>query len=210
MVEETFGGSTKIGFFDKIVGSLTNPDAFFKAIRSESGLGKALVYFAILSLIIVIVQTLAVTFNLQILLPPYAGELTYTKIIQNYVTSLIGAFIIVGIFHLFVKLFNGVGDYSQTFKSYAYGMTAGLLFGWIPYLGVLGQLYSLYLFVKGLSVLHGLTMWKAFFAFFIPVLILIIIVAILFLVGAAYLAGLYSGSGLPFSSITGDIISVIS
>ena len=203
-----------IGFFGKISGSLTNPEGFFSSVKTETGIFKSLIYFAVLSLIGVFVKFLGIALNIQLLLQT-KGMLTYADVLSSYAGSFVLLFIGIGIFHIFVRLFGGQGGFAETFKANVYGNTPSFLFGWIPYVGVLGILYGIYLFIKGLSVLHGMTMGKAFLAFLIPVLILVVLFVIAIALIGATIIGILLGKGgvlsqLPGTQITGNLVKVVS
>jgi hypothetical protein len=160
----------KLNLLKKVVYSLTQPEDLFKSVRNES-LSSSFLYLLFVSTISVIVIFF---FGISFL-----GKDYVILALGEYITAILLTFIFVGMFHTFVKMFGGSSGYGETYKAYVYGFTASILFGWIPYLGILGIIYGVYSFVKGISVLHNLPSGKAFLVWFIPVLIWAVILLFL-------------------------------
>jgi hypothetical protein len=66
--------------------------------------------------------------------------------------------IIAVIFHIFAKLLRGHGTILDSCKIGAYSSAPVLLFGWIPYFGLISGLWVGYLYVLAFRVLHN-TSW---------------------------------------------------
>ncbi len=89
-----------------------------------------------------------------------------------------------GIVHIFVTIFKGQGQYKDTFKAIAYGITPLFLIGSAMFylkllnpnlylLIIIVYIYSLYLIIKGVSELHEIGIFKATTAYMIPFLTLL-------------------------------------
>ncbi|MEM5878184.1 MAG: Yip1 family protein [candidate division WOR-3 bacterium] len=188
--------------FDKISGVLSKPEGFFNYVKNEQGIQNAFLFFALVSLV-----NLVGNFILSFILPE---AYTITQIISGYIGSLILIFVLALVFHLFLKMFGGKASYEATFRAYAYAMTPTLLFGWIPFFGVLALLYTIYLVTKGFSIVHEIGMGAAFFAFILPIVILIILIVLL--LGFAILgffAGQYANMADEVSETTGLLTRIL-
>lgn len=162
----------------KIKMSTMSPTKFFNGIKSEKGLVEAFKYYAILSLINLVVTLIEIFSGLSYL-SSYGAGLGIATPIAVYLVGLVGSFIGAGILHIFISLLGGKQGFYNTYKAAIYASTPSLLLGWIPYVGVIIGIYSLYLLVKGVSILQKMTMKRAFVAaVLIPVVIAILIAAI--------------------------------
>jgi len=159
---------------EKIKEVLLSSSDFFKKIKEEKGIGKPFIYFAILSLVFFALMTIPIMAKL-----PFYQGMTIEMIPIFYVISLISIFVSSGIIHLFIKLVGGKGDYQKTFKAMVYSSTPSLLLAWIPYIGPLFSLWALYLAIKGVSILHDISMGRAFLAVFLIPFILAFIISLI-------------------------------
>jgi hypothetical protein len=120
---------------------------------------------------------------------------------------LILSFSFAGVIHLSVKLLKGKGDYSDTYKALIYSETPPYLFGWLPYVGLIFGLYGFYLFLKGISKLHEVSMGRAFVIAILPGAI-VVIIAVAAVVTFWYFVP--APPPVPSIPITGRLLSVIS
>jgi hypothetical protein len=104
-----------------------------------------------------------------------------TDVIVMEILAVVLVFIIGGWLHLWVYLFGGRKGYMQTVKALALGSTPWMLVGWIPFVGFIGFLWSVVLWVFGVRELQETSTDRAAGA----VLLSIIIVAIIALLLAA-------------------------
>ena len=181
--------------FDKIKKVLLRPTEFFTEIKKEVGVGKAFKYLALISLVYAVLLTIFM-FIFSIFLGGFGLFFLLVLPIIIYFISLIGSFVGAGFMHLFVKMFGGKGDYSATYKVSVYSATPTFLLGWIQFVNLFVSIYSFYLYLKGLSILHDISMGRAFLIAIIPA---IIIVAIVFAFIFIFLFGMivpsfYTGS----------------
>ena len=176
-------------YLKKIELVLKNPVKFFNQAKKEKNLKDAFFYYGFLSIISMLglsaVYFLAYNYSIQISYSSFLGIPSQDfNPISTYIISLIGIFINVFIIHLFIRLFKGKGNYADSFKAFAYGSTPSLLLGWVPGVGVVFGLWSIYLIIKGLSVLHKMSMVKALVAVLMIFVVLIVIGVLL--AGMAY------------------------
>ncbi|MEM5777597.1 MAG: Yip1 family protein [Candidatus Aenigmatarchaeota archaeon] len=208
-MEEVFGKKSNLNVFQKIVYSLLKPESFFKEIKNEP-FSATFLYLLFISFISLVLQTILFLIGVSFY-QDAAIEVFFGDFIIDILLSFIGA----GVFHIFAKILGGRSNYNGTFQAYVYGFTPAILLGWIPYIGIIGLIYGVYIFVRGISFIHEISMSKAFFVWFIPILILVIIVGIIILIlGVAvisYLAGLYNTNPELLESFktTGEIFKIL-
>ncbi len=77
----------------------------------------------------------------------WVGVLTYAGNVLKF--PLLGA-----LFHVFAKILRGQGTVLDSFKVSVYATTPVLLFGWIPFFGLISGLWVGYLYVIALTKLH--------------------------------------------------------
>ncbi len=183
----------KMSLKDKIKNVILNPSVFFERIKYEKGIMEAFKYLAILSLINLFVGIASFTFSIPSIIYYFSGIanipfLAGVKFLIPFITYIFGiifSFIWAGIVHIFTRIVRGKGKYADSYKAIVYGATPTLLLGWIPFVGFVANLYSLYLQLKGISKLHQISMLRALVA--IVVIPLLIIISILGVIFAAYI-----------------------
>jgi len=164
---------------------ITKPSAFFEGIKSEEGIGPAFKYLAIIALVPIIPLFLLVSAGMSAMSEiPFeffakASPILMTVIpIFSYVTTLLFSFIFAGVIQVSARLLKGSGDYAATYKATIYAGTPSTLLSWIPVVGGISGLWSLYLVIKGISILHEVSMGRA------VVIVLLLLVVIGVVVGA--------------------------
>jgi len=86
-----------------------------------------------------------------------------------------GLFISGSLTHLFVRAFGGRKGYANTIKAFVYGDTPFLLFGWIPFVGMLFWIWALVLNIIGIRQLHEISTGRAVGAVLLSIVALVII-----------------------------------
>jgi hypothetical protein len=111
-----------------------------------------------------------------------------TSIILAPIFAAIGLFIGAGILYLLVMLIVGSRNsgFEATFRVVAYSAVTSLV-SWIPFIGWILSLYSIYLGIVGIREVHNTTTGKAALVILIPVVVLFIIGAILAIVIGAFI-----------------------
>lgn len=166
---------------EKVKGFITDPVESFRRSRDDE-LGEAFKYFAILLAVNSVLSGLLIMAGINAYTEMHgmgtgiAGGIT--EIIGGFIGGIIGIFIVGLIIHIFVALIIGGNGIEQTLKALMYGATPYLLLGWIPYIGILGGLWSLALYVLGIRELHETTTGRAAAAVLIPMVILFVLLAI--------------------------------
>jgi hypothetical protein len=73
-------------------------------------------------------------------------------------------FVDAALLHLFmVKFVDGTGSYESTFRVVCYASAVSLV-SWVPLVGLVGQLYEVYLAALGMSVVHRAGMGRTLLA----------------------------------------------
>jgi hypothetical protein len=186
-------------FVEKVKGILTEPSKTFDALKEET-IGEAIKYYAVIVAIYAVLSALLFSLAFGSMfgqLGTMMGAGATGAIVMfmiMFIFGIIGIFISGAIFHIFVYIVGGRKGLSQTIKAVMYGSTPGLLFGWIPIIGIIAGIWSLVLEVLGIRQLHEITTGKAIMAVVIMLVILGLITVILAAVIAAFVVGL---AGMP-------------
>jgi len=206
--DESFNEASNPSIFQKLFNSLTKPEDSFKTIRKEP-FSSTFIYFLFILSIPTLIRILLVVAGV-----PVQNDKIET-VLAGFVLTIILTFLFVGIFHISAKIFGGNASYDGTYKAYVYGFTAATLFGWIPYVGIIGLIYGVYCFVKGISFIHAITTGKAFLTWLFPIILCaILIVIIVLLIGltfVSFLAGWYSANPQMFETMqaTGQFLRTL-
>lgn len=176
----------KMGIFEKAKKVLTNPSTFYDEIKSEKGLWKASGYYAVFLLFQLLASSLLNFLEFDIFIFVIGLPIAF-------VLSFLQACFSVGITYIFAKILKGKGNLYDTYKALFYAATPGLLLGWIPYVSILGALWTLYLAVKGISKLHNVSMLRAFgIVIGLPLIIALIIIIILSALAWTWFSSIFS------------------
>ena len=174
---------------NKVKSILFEPKKFFTKLQKEKGIRDVFKYLAIVALFSVIL-----TFIMSLIFSPVQTSFieqltgqeistedstpTYIDAIINYLGTLLLSFVIVGILHLWLKLFRGKAKYEKTYQLYIYGTTPTFLFSWIPFIGGFAWIYDLILLIIGTSIIYKLSRTKSILVYLIPLIILIMLLLI--------------------------------
>jgi len=186
-------------FVEKVKGILTEPSKTFDALKGET-LGESIKFYSVIAAISAALNTLLFALAFGTMLGQLgtmmgasagvAGAIVFFVIL--FIFGIIGAFISGAIFHIFVYLAGGRKGLTQTIKAVIYGSTPGLLIGWIPFIGMIGGLWSLVLEIIGIRQLHEMTTGRAVLAVVIMLVVLVGMTVLLAAVIAAFVFGLSS------------------
>jgi hypothetical protein len=176
-----------MSFVDKLKKSFSHPVELFTAAKAEQGIKGALIFHALFSLIL-LVLLYTVGFSLLAafaLIAPSLGPLMafgsllgIVFVIGIWVVAIVMNFVGAGIYHIFVVLFGGKNGYSNTYKAVCYSIAPGALLGWIPGLNFIGGIYSIYLLIKGISILQDMTPRRALLTVLVPIIVAVVIVGL--------------------------------
>ena len=199
-------------FVDKVKGFLMAPTKAFQDSRADS-LGAAFRYYVTLLVIFTILYAIVSTaigmasfasMIEQLAASGAIGE-ALAGVLQNFsdfmvamslffvyllfILMLFGIFLEGFIIHVFVILFGGTKGIVMTLKTVMYAFTPWFLLGWIPYVSVIGALWTLILLILGIKETQEMTLGDALLVFLVP----IILVLILAFLGAVVIAALVAG-----------------
>ncbi len=176
-------------YFDLMKGFLLSPVETFRKVR-DTDLGDSLKYYLVLLVInavlsaivsLAIASAVWMTFSgffeqLGLPIPAITGVGVVLFAILMIIVQFIFVFIGAAWLHLFVYLLGGRKGYLQTLKSVTFGSTPAMLFGWIPFIGWLGGIWSLVLEILGIRELQEMTTGRAALAVILAILVVVIIV----------------------------------
>ena len=181
----------RLSFGEKVKGFLGAPSNTFNNVEAEA-LGSALKYFTIWVVIYAILRTI-VFYTVERRVFQILWDLLEVSDAAVYrfdpvtfaLLAVLGAFanlFISGSWaHLFVRAFGGRKGYGNTIKAFAYGDTPLLLFGWIPFVGMLFPFWAWVLNIIGIRQLHEISTGRAIGAVLLSIVTLVIIVVLIVL-----------------------------
>jgi hypothetical protein len=170
------------GVIEKLKLNILHPQEFFDRVRDEEGyegpvkfyLLVELINLAIANIILLLLSTFVPSLT-QIagVLGPFdvltgmLNDILYANL--TIILSILGTFLAAGIVHIFSLIFGAKGGYHSTYRALIYASGPSILilpFALIPLAGIFISfsilIYSLYLFLKGLSTFHNISMPRAF------------------------------------------------
>jgi len=196
-LKEEFEGSKKstdMGFFTRLKKSIFHPSEFFEAVKSEEDIGKPLKFAAIMAFIFAAIFSILlfmigfILLQLFLLIPGFSALGSLLTALGTLMIILIGAFIWIffiamtfvgaAVIHVFAKIVGGEGNYTATYKAYAYSLST-LIFMWIPFVNIIFVFLEIYIIIVGLSKLHGISKKRALLALILPVIIILLILFLL-------------------------------
>ena len=166
----------------KVKGFIVSPVESFRAARPD-GTDVAVPYLIALLLVhaamIAIISLIGIT--AMGMLSPMIPRFAMPVVI--FFGVLIGGAIVTILFslwlHLCVYLLGGRKGLFETAKAVIYGMTPGMLLGWIPFIGFLFCLWSIVLQIIGVRELQDMSSGKALVAMIIAVMVPLIVLVLL-------------------------------
>jgi len=177
----------RLSFGEKVKGFLGAPVNTFNNVEAEA-LGSAVKYFTIWVVIYTILRTIVfytlerrvfqTLWNLLGLSDAPLYLYRFDPVIFALLAVLgafAGLFISGSLTHLFVRAFGGRKGYANTIKAFVYGDTPFLLFGWIPFVGMLFWIWALVLNIIGIRQLHEISTGRAVGAVLLSMVALVII-----------------------------------
>jgi len=184
----------------KVKGFILSPVESFQGARAEGPEAAAPCFIALLFFHAILTAVIAYTgFStmgmLTRMMPGFALP------VAIFFCVLIGGGICTLIFslwlHLWVYIVGGRKGIVQTAKAVMYGMTPGLLLGWIPFVGFIFCLWSIILQIIGIRELQEISNGQALLAMIIAVMVPLILIILL----AMYLfIATFSTSSVPVTS----------
>jgi len=140
---------TPQGHIQNAIDVITNPVEFFSKLSPVGGILEPLVFGAFVMLINVLGFFI---FRL--------GGHFFGYIIIYYIMMVIGLFIFAIILMIVSKIVEGSPNFEDSFRIVAYS-SVPMALGFIPYIGILLTLYSIYIMIIGIEKFHKLERGKA-------------------------------------------------
>jgi hypothetical protein len=109
-----------------------------------------------------------------------------------FVAMLFSVFLGGLLLHVFVLLVGGEKGVVQTIKTNMYAATPFLLLGWIPYISIIGVIWSFILLILGLEQTQEISIGKALMVVLIPIVLGIILAALGAVVIETFFTALFS------------------
>lgn len=173
-----------MNFLEKVSMILKSPDKFFGRIKSEKKINGAFSFLLLVSLIY-LAATIILILNGPLATLGVVGIASVA--VFGWAMSILIVFVMAAIVYAAAKLLGGKGDYNAAFKSLVYGSLPSQALGWLPFVGFIFSIWSLYIQTKGVSKLYKLGTIRSFIAVISPsviILILILVFASALLFGA--------------------------
>ena len=198
---------------NEMKGFLLAPSATFRKTRGKSVAAAYQYYAALLVIFTVLFGIVVVSLgfssfmsmaNQMAAIPILGGVIsaavvnfsTFIISLNVFFVYLVFLALFMGIFilglktHVFVLLMGGEKGVVQTVKTTMYASTPALLLGWIPFVGVIGGIWSLALLVIGIKENHEMEMGNAVLVVFIPIMLWIILIGLGSAVIVAFMAAI--------------------
>jgi len=209
-------------FVKNVKGFLMSPVEAFKQVGTKS-LGAAYQYYTMLLIIFAVlygIVTLAVgafMFNgyvQQLSMVPLIGKILSAQLAKFgafvmvselfyvymvFLALLFGVFLVGFLLHVFVIMMDGKKGVRETIKTTMFAATPGLLLGWIPFICIIGWVWSFVLLILGFRDNNGLSFEKAVFVAVIPVILGLIMLVLGTAVVSTFLGALVSLLPRPLS-----------
>lgn len=164
--------------FKKLKMIILRPNDFFEYAFSEKSLLDSIIFYFIIQIAVFPFGLLAF---LALSRQGTLGMLTFVFMIGT-ILSIFLFFLLIGAYHLIIKFLGGAGSYIRTYQSFLYGTAPALLLGWFPLLNLLAYAYSIYVTIIGISRLHTISAKRATLAYFIPLILMIVLMTAIFAV----------------------------
>ena len=183
-IDDAINPSAKLpsNILDKIKYVFSDIDKFFETFKWERGITNA--FLTVLGFSSV---SSALSFGMIFFSPfglrqsfGYGYFFGYSSylIIGIMVLNIILGFAYAGIVHALIKAFKGTGGYAKTYQVYAYSLIPAFLISLVPLIGWLSIIYSIILMIIGLSKIHNISKGYSALAIFMPILLVLGILAI--------------------------------
>ncbi len=164
-----------MNFLEKAAAIIKSPDKFFVKIRSDKKINSSLSFLFVISLVYLVATVVL------IMTGPLAsiGAVGIASVaIFSWVMSILLVFVMSAIVNAAAKLLGGKGGYNAAFKSLVYGSLPSQALGWLPFIGFIFSLWSLYIQTKGVSRLYKLGTIHSFIAVISPSVIILVLILV--------------------------------
>jgi len=183
-------------YVEKAKAVLMTPTQFFGGVGAEQGYSEALKYYAIFALI-----ALVATIGMAAIGGAFGIE-TLGMAVLSYVIGIVSTFLSAGFTHVLAKVIAGAKGFDKTYRLYVYAMTPVLLIGWIPIVSFIAILYSVYLTIKGLSIVHNMSTRRAAVVVILPILVIFVLPVAITGLAYMYITDMFAMTSIPTGAAT--------
>ena len=199
----------------RIKGILFEPSKFFDYLvkeknKKEKGFGNAFLFYVIMSLFVAVLAAIVgiwfqpfqmsmISKILGISFPIMTTPIWMISLftILGYGIGLLMSFVGAAILHVWILIFGGKENYTETYKLYVYSRTPSYVFAWIPFIGFFIWIWSLVLLIKGTQTMHKISRLRAILMYAIPIVVIIILGLILLIIGLMLFKQAIAGGLIP-------------
>jgi hypothetical protein len=184
-------------FIEKVKGFLLKPVGSFQKSRGDT-FGTSFKYYIILVIIYAVLSTIIAAIlgaaGMFLGLPGAIGAMLPAFVfIYSIVVSIVLWFVFGLWLHLWVYILGGRKGIIQTVNAVYYGNTPYLLLGWIPFVSIIGIIWSFVLWILGVRELQEIPTGKAIVAVVIAIAIIFIVLILIAAYFIATLVGISPG-----------------
>ncbi|MFH0889750.1 MAG: Yip1 family protein [Candidatus Aenigmatarchaeota archaeon] len=154
----------------------TNSSKFFEKTKAEKKVNDAFIFFVVSSLVS-LVATTTLAFNGT--MSKFGMFGLGVIMVLAWAINLLFVFISAAIVSFAAKSLGGKSEYVSAYKAVAYGSLPYQLFGWIPFVGAIASIWTLYIQTKGVSKLYKLGKWQSFAAIITPAIVIFALMVLL-------------------------------
>ena len=165
--------SEELTFLGKIWYSIFRPKEFFGYIIGEDNVYSSMLFFILLSLIILPLHFIVTGF-----IGNDFSSSVFIELLFNLTIGAVFTLLLLPFYHLFVYIFGGRNGIKRSVQTFLYGATPTIAVSWIPIVPILVSFYSVYVIITGLKKLQAMSTMRALLAYLIPFLILAALVVL--------------------------------
>ena len=193
--------------FETVKNLQKSPKKVFEQAKKQKNLKPIIIFYAVILFVSSILQAISdvtlqpavASWLAQTLKVAYTyPQITIDVVLFHLAISVVGMLVLVGpiygvivtsVLFIWSRLWRGKGNFKDTFKLYVYSMTPMFLFSWLPFISIVGWIYSGYLLIVGSQVIAGFSKRKATILFGIPFVIIIVFSILGLWASISYLQG---------------------
>jgi hypothetical protein len=168
---------------------IQSPSNFYRRMSTTGGYAGPLTFAAINFAIFGILTALLV-FGISSIFGMQGRGFSFLMLIgiaiATPILGVIGIFIGSAIFYVVYRILGGTGSYEGTVRFTSYASAPVVLY-WIPLLGLVAEIYGLYLDIVGGSFVHKISMGKSAIAVLLPTILIFLLFMNLIMAGLAVL-----------------------
>jgi hypothetical protein len=154
---------------------IQRPSDFYKHMPTTGGYAEPLTFAAISY---IIYGLLSAIISLFFSFMGFSFFAFIGTLIMTPIFCIVVLFIAAAIFNFIYNILGGTGNYEGTLRFMSYA-SAPMVVSWIPFIGLLGGIYALYLYIVGGMNVHKVPMEKSALAILLPTILIFLVFMIL-------------------------------